>query len=71
MLDEFSLLVAERGETYEPPAHLRDRVHHLKLDEDFSDVSSTEVRRRIAAGEPWEQLVPAAIVARVRKIYAG
>lgn len=71
MLEDFSLLVAERGETYQPPAHLRHRVHHLKLDEDFSDISSTEVRRRIAAGEPWEHLVPPAITARVRNIYAG
>jgi nicotinate-nucleotide adenylyltransferase len=71
MLEEFSLLVAERGETYQPPEHLRHRVHHLQLDEDFSDVSSTEVRRRIAAGEPWEHLVPPAITEHVRKIYAG
>jgi nicotinate-nucleotide adenylyltransferase len=71
MLEEFSLLVAERGETYAPPEHLRHRVHHLALDEDLSDVSSTEVRRRVAAGEPWEHLVPSAIAPRVRTIYAG
>jgi nicotinate-nucleotide adenylyltransferase len=70
MLDEFSLLVADRGGTYEPPAHLRHRVHALALDEDFSAVSSTEVRRRIAAGEPWEHLVPASIASEVRRIYA-
>jgi nicotinate-nucleotide adenylyltransferase len=69
MLEEFSLLVAERGGTYEAPAHLRHRVHRLALEEDFSDVSSTEVRRRIAAGERWEHLVPSAIVERVRRIY--
>jgi nicotinate-nucleotide adenylyltransferase len=71
MLANFSLLVAERGGTYQAPAHLRHRVHHLDLDKDFSDVSSTEVRRRIAAGEPWEHLVPAAITDRVRRIYAA
>jgi nicotinate-nucleotide adenylyltransferase len=70
MLDEFSLLIAERGGTYEAPAHLRHRVHHLALDEDLSVVSSTEVRRRIAAGEPWEHLVPASIAGHVRRIYA-
>jgi nicotinate-nucleotide adenylyltransferase len=69
LLEEFSILVAERGGTYEAPAHLRHRVRHLELGEDFSDVSSTEVRRRIAAGERWEELVPAAIVDRVGKIY--
>ena len=70
MLDEFSLLVAERSGKYEPPAHLRHRVHSLALAADFSDVSSTEVRRRIAAGEPWEHLVPAAIADHVLRIYS-
>jgi nicotinate-nucleotide adenylyltransferase len=71
MLDEFSLLIAERGGAYEAPAHLRHRVHRLPLDEDLSAVSSTEVRRRIAAGGPWEHLVPASIAGHVRKIYAA
>jgi nicotinate-nucleotide adenylyltransferase len=70
-LDEFSLLVAERKGAYQAPAHLRHRVGHLDLGEDFSDVSSTEVRRRIAAGEPWEHLVPDTIADRVRTIYAA
>jgi nicotinate-nucleotide adenylyltransferase len=69
MLDEFSLLVAERGGKYEAPAHLRHRVGHIALDEDFNHVSSTEVRRRIVAGEPWEHLVPEAITGHVRRIY--
>ncbi len=71
LLAEFSILVADRAGIYEAPEHLRHRVHRLQLDEDFSDVSSTEVRRRIAAGEPWEHLVPDAITARVRAIYAA
>jgi nicotinic acid mononucleotide adenylyltransferase len=70
MLEEFSLLVAERGGTYRPPQHLRHRVRHMELAEDFSEVSSTEVRRRIAAGEPWEHLVPAAITGQVKRIYS-
>jgi nicotinate-nucleotide adenylyltransferase len=69
MLEEFSLLVAKRGGYYEAPAHLRHRVRGLVLGEDVSDVSSTEVRRRIAAGESWEHLVPSAIVDHVRRIY--
>jgi nicotinate-nucleotide adenylyltransferase len=71
MLDEFSLLVAERGGKYEAPTHLRHRVLGLALNQDFSDVSSTEVRRRIAAGERWEHMVPPAIVDHVKKIYAA
>jgi nicotinate-nucleotide adenylyltransferase len=69
ILEEFSLFVAERGGAYEAPAHLRNRVRRLGLEEDFSDVSSTEVRRRIEAGERWEHLVPSAIVDHVRRIY--
>jgi nicotinate-nucleotide adenylyltransferase len=69
MLAEFSILVAERGGTYIAPAHLEHRVHRLELIDDFSDVSSTEVRRRIAAGETWEQLIPAPIIEHVRRIY--
>jgi nicotinic acid mononucleotide adenylyltransferase len=34
------------------------------------EVSSTEVRERIARGEPWEHLVPEKIRARVREIYS-
>ncbi len=71
ILEDFSLLVAERGGTYEAPAHLRHRVQRLEIAEDFSEVSSTEVRRRIAAGEPWEHLVPASITEYVRKIYTA
>lgn len=71
MLNEFSLLVAERGGQYRAPEHLRHRVHSLSLNEDFSDVSSTEVRRRIAAREPWEHLVPDPIVEQVARIYAA
>ena len=71
MLEEFSLLVAERGGTYEAPPHLRHRVHRLALAEDLRDVSSTEVRRRIAAGEPWEHLVPEVIVEYVSRTYAA
>jgi len=71
MLDEFSLLVAEREGSYEAPAQLRHRVHRLELGQDFSHVSSTEVRRRIAAGEPWEHLVPEAIVGHVTRIYSS
>jgi nicotinate-nucleotide adenylyltransferase len=71
ILEEFSLLVAERGGTYQAPEHLRHRVGHMALDEDLSAVSSTEVRRRIAAGEAWEHLVPEAIAGHVRRIYAA
>jgi nicotinate-nucleotide adenylyltransferase len=69
VLDEFQLLVASRQGDYTPPEHLYDRIQTLGLDRDLSEVSSTEVRRRIAAGEPWDHLVPETISDLVSKIY--
>lgn len=69
MLDEFGLLVAARLGEFSPPAHLSSRVRPLAMAGGFDDHSSSEVRRRIAAGEPWEHLVPESIVDLVRRIY--
>jgi len=69
-LEEYSLLVADRDGTYEPPPQFRGRVRRLPLAENLSGVSATEVRSRIARGEPWEHLVPEAIVGLVREIYS-
>jgi len=69
MLDEFALLVAARQGEFTPPAHLRHRIVALAVPPGFDDHSSTEVRRRIAQGEPWEHLVPESIVDLVRQIY--
>ena len=54
MLDEFQMLVAARGASYQPPAHLASRIHPLPLDADWSDVSATEVRLRIKNGSDWK-----------------
>lgn len=69
IFEELHLLVASRQGAYDPPDDLRHRIHALELQESFDQVSSTEVRRRMAAGEPWEHLVPGAIVEIVRRIY--
>ena len=69
MLGEFRLLVAERQGVYQPPAEWAGAIRHLPLPGNFHRVSATEVRERIAHGEPWEHLVPAAIQERVRRIY--
>ncbi|MBI2680705.1 MAG: hypothetical protein HYX25_06830 [Candidatus Solibacter usitatus] len=71
MLERFELLVAARGGEYAPPAEMRARIHPLRLGENCDSISATEVRRRIAAGLPWEHLVPESIVAHVRELYAG
>jgi nicotinic acid mononucleotide adenylyltransferase len=70
MLNEFELLVAARGGDFEPPPELKYRIHSLRLPAGHDEVSSTEVRHRIARGEPWEHLVPETIVERVREIYS-
>ena len=59
-LQEFCLLVASRAGGYTPPPQICDRVRSLELS--FGEISSSEVRRRIQAGERWQELVPASIV---------
>jgi len=70
MLGEFELLVAARRGEFEPPKEFSHRIHSLAMRSGFDEVSSTEVRERIAGGEPWEHLVPEDIVDRVREIYS-
>ena len=69
MFRDFGLLVAARGGAYAVPAHLRDSVTTLPVGDAYEGVSATEVRRRIAAGEDWTALVPAAIHERVRRAF--
>ena len=70
MLSHFGLLVAARWGEYTPPAELSHAIQQLQVD-GMHDVSATEVRRRIVAGEPWEHLVPAEIRGAVEEIYGG
>jgi len=69
MLREFELLVARRGGHFDAPPEFRHRIHSLDMS-GHDEVSSSEVRERIARGERWEHLVPDAIVERVKKIYS-
>ena len=69
MLEDFCLLVASRQGAYEAPARWSDRIRPLRVGQDLSHVSASDVRRRIREGAPWEHLVPAAIVPMVREIY--
>jgi nicotinic acid mononucleotide adenylyltransferase len=70
-LDEFELLVAPRGGVYVPPPALASRIAALAVGEEFSALSSSEVRRRIRGGEPWRHLVPETITDQVAALYAG
>jgi nicotinic acid mononucleotide adenylyltransferase len=69
MLRRFDLLVAARGGEYTPPPEFVDFIAPLAIREGLDFVSSTEVRRRIARCEPWEHLVPPAIVQQIRNYY--
>jgi len=69
MLEEFGLLVAARRGEYAPPPSLAHAIGRLELGGEFDQVSATEVRRRIAAGDAWEHLVPALVRDRVRRLY--
>lgn len=69
MLREFGLLVAARGGEYEPPAEFRSAIERLDTGCDLDAVSASEVRARIARGEPWEHLVPPEVRALARRVY--
>jgi nicotinic acid mononucleotide adenylyltransferase len=63
MIELYPLLVAARAGHYEPAQHQAGRIIHLAMPPEFDEVSSSEVRRRIAANEAWRHLVPDQIVA--------
>ena len=71
MLREFELLVAKRGAAYVPPEALRERIHTLVMESHWEQRSATEVREKIAGGEPWQHLVPPPIVSMVARIYGA
>lgn len=64
-LEEYELLAAPRPLPFTPPPHLRSRVHTLIVPASLDGISSTEVRRRIRAGQPWRHLVPDEIAGSV------
>jgi nicotinate-nucleotide adenylyltransferase len=69
MLRGFDLLVAGRGGPYSPPAGFRGRVRLIEIPRAMEAISSTEARARIARGEPWESLIPAAARELARSCY--
>jgi nicotinate (nicotinamide) nucleotide adenylyltransferase len=67
MFREFDLLVSARNGAFAPPPEYAKAAKAIEIGCD--GVSATEVRQRIARGEPWDDLVPPAIRERVRDIY--
>jgi nicotinate-nucleotide adenylyltransferase len=68
MLRDFTLLVAARDGSYEPPEEHAHAVRPVEIGP-CDDISSTAVRDLIARGEPWEHLVPVSIRPDVGRIY--
>jgi len=60
-LEVFDLLVAARSGHYDPPPPIRNRITSIALPAGVEEISSSEVRQRIRAGEPWHDLVPAPV----------
>jgi nicotinate-nucleotide adenylyltransferase len=69
MLGGFDLLVASRGGDWVPRAEIERSVQVLPIPREVGAVSASEVRRRIARGEPWECLVPPAVIGIAGEIY--
>jgi nicotinate (nicotinamide) nucleotide adenylyltransferase len=67
MVDRYRLLVAGRAGDYLPHAKHADRVVPLRVDLD--QVSSTEIRQRMAGGANWRELVPDSVADLAHEIY--
>jgi nicotinate-nucleotide adenylyltransferase len=68
-VQEYKLLVAARRGEFSPSHHHSGRISALPMSASWDDVSSTEVRRRIAAGEEWRHLVPSALIFMIETLY--
>ena len=69
MIERYPLLVAGRAGDYLPAPHHAERIIPLTLGPSFNEISSTEVKRRIAAGEPWRHLAPDPVAALIASAY--
>jgi nicotinate-nucleotide adenylyltransferase len=69
MLRRYRLLVAARQGEYQPGAHYSGRIARLGMETGWDEVSSSEVRRRIAQGEDWRTLVPPVLAALIEDLY--
>lgn len=72
MFARFDVIVAERGGGLTIPVdssldRFRAHIHTLEMPAEWEGVSATEVRRRLAQGEPVNALVPATIVEYIRQ----
>jgi nicotinate-nucleotide adenylyltransferase len=68
-VSRYRLLVAARAGDYEPASQHKERISRLPMESSWDEVSSSEVRRRIAEGSDWRSLVPPAIAGIAEDLY--
>jgi nicotinic acid mononucleotide adenylyltransferase len=68
-IERYPLFVAARQGEYEPAPHHAASISALPMESSWDEVSSSEVRRRIAMREAWRHLVPHAIAEMVESLY--
>lgn len=68
-IERYNLLVAARHGEYSPAPRHAASISALPMESSWDGVSSSEVRRRIAVGEAWRDLVPRAIAQMVESLY--
>lgn len=64
-----ALWVFARQGSFQPPCELAERILLFDFDERLQALSSTEVRRRLVAGEEWRSLAPESIHEEIERIY--
>ncbi len=69
MLRHYPVIVAARRGEYEPAGDHSDRILKLPMDAAWDEVSSSEIRRRMANGEDWNKLVPPQLATIIRQLY--
>lgn len=70
-LHRFPILTTAREDQSRVPDTYRDKLIWLPAPPDAQNVSSTEVRARIAAHQAWRHLVPASIHDQVESLYGS
>lgn len=70
-LRQFPILTTSREDQTPVPLYYREKLLWLPTPPDAINVSSTEVRQRIANQQPWRHLVPSAIHAEVERLYGS
>jgi nicotinate-nucleotide adenylyltransferase len=64
----FQMVVAARSGEYDPPSAIAGRVHRIVLPPEAEAISSSAVRKRIAARQPWRDLVTPAVADEIERL---